>query len=266
MPQIAEPFPAVIRVAGMTRIAPTLTLLAVAALGAGMFVANAVNDPTSAAPSAPAQVALAAPGPVQISLADIPVVGAPAEKPAGAAGGRSEISLAEVPVAGASGTGASGTGTSGAAAAVPAAGGTGRVEVSLADIPVVTPVGGGAPANAGDSAATAGAPSAFAGRTDNDRFSVAVAVQGDRATAYVCRAKSIEAWLSGSVTGDTLSLKTTSGRTTLTGTVRESSVTGTVTIDGAETTYTAAATDVATAAANGRPDVGRVVQRLGGTG
>ena len=34
-----------VRVLSMTRIAPTLTLLAVAALGGGMFVANAINDP-----------------------------------------------------------------------------------------------------------------------------------------------------------------------------------------------------------------------------
>ena len=39
-----------------------------------------------------------------------------------------------------------------------------------------------------------------------------------------------------------------------------------MTIDGAESAYTAAETDVATAAANGRADVGKVVARLGSAG
>jgi hypothetical protein len=43
-------------------------------------------------------------------------------------------------------------------------------------------------------------------------------------------------------------------------------VDGSVTIDGVKSAYTAAATDVATAAGNGRPDVGRVVARLGTAG
>ncbi|HWM60235.1 MAG TPA: hypothetical protein VNO83_20585 [Pseudonocardia sp.] len=241
----------------MTRIAPTLTLLAVAALGGGMFVANAINDPTSTVPAAPAAVAApvggadpAVAGGTQISLADLPVVGAPAA--AAAPTGGTEIALGDLPVAGAA------PAASGAAPAVPATGAPGRTEISLADITVA---GAATPAAADD-----GASDAFAGRTTDDKYSVAVAVQGDRATAYVCRTGSVEAWLSGTATGGTLSLRSASGRTTLTGTVGAAGVDGSVTIDGVKSAYTAAATDVATAAGNGRPDVGRVVARLGDAG
>ncbi len=135
----------------------------------------------------------------------------------------------------------------------------GRTEVSLADIAVV-------PASAPTAAAASdGSADAFAGRTANGVMTVAVAVKGDKAEAYVCGGK-IEAWLSGSVSNGALSLKSKSGRTVLTGTVGSTGVEGTVTIDGVESAYSAAATDVATAAGNGRADVGKVVSRLGGVG
>ncbi|HVH21283.1 MAG TPA: hypothetical protein VNA11_02395 [Pseudonocardia sp.] len=238
----------------MTRIAPTLTLLAVAALGGGMFVANAINDPASTQVAAPTPAAAAAPAappapvdPNVIDLSQIPVVGAAAAPPeaptvvAAAPGERTEVSLAGIPVVGA---------PADAGGAPP-----GRTEISLADVPVA---GAGAPATA-----DAGAPSAYAGRTNDDTMSVAVAVQGDQASGYVCQRGKIEAWLSGTATGGTLQLTSKSGRTELTGTIGATGVDGTVTIDGAESGYTAPATDVATAAANGRADVGKVVARLG---
>jgi hypothetical protein len=89
-------------------------------------------------------------------------------------------------------------------------------------------------------------------------MTVAVAEDGGKAVAYVCGGK-IEAWLDGSAAGGTLSLRSKSGRSTLTGT----GTSGTVTIDGKDFPYTAKATDVATAARNGRADVGRLVARLG---
>lgn len=215
----------------MTRIAPTLTLLAVAALGGGMFVANAINDPASTQVAAPTPAAATAPvapaGPNVIDLSEIPVVGAPADS---------------------------------GATVVPAAGPRERTEISLADVPVAAPA---APAQA---AANDGAPAAYAGRTDDDAMSVAVAVQGDKASGYVCDNGRIEAWLTGTATGGALELKSKSGRTVLTGTVGADGVNGTVGIDGVESGYRVAPTDVATAAENGRRDVGKVVARLGSTG
>ena len=215
----------------MTRIAPTLTLLAVAALGGGMFVANAINAPASAPVTEPIPAAVAAPaptGPEVIDLSQLPVVGAPAPP---------------------------------AASVVPVAGPGERTEISLADVPVV-----GAPAAGGAAPADQpGESGAYAGRTEDGRRTVALAVQDGRASGYVCGA-GIEAWLTGTAEGGTLSLTSKSGRTVLTGKVGGSGVDGVVTIDGAESAYTAAVTDVAAAAANGRADVGKVVQRLGGTG
>ena len=95
---------------------------------------------------------------------------------------------------------------------------------------------------------------------------MAVAVQGDKASGYVCDNGRIEAWLSGTAGDGTLSLRSKSGRTVLTGTVGPAGVDGTVTIDGADFGYQTTATDVATAAANGRADVGKVVARLGNAG
>ena len=114
-------------------------------------------------------------------------------------------------------------------------------------------------------AAAPGSPTAFAGRTGDEKKTVAVAVQGSKAEAYVCGG-GVEAWLSGSVSDGALSLKSKSGRTTLTGTVGATSIDGSVTIDGVTTAYSVAATDVATATRNGRADVGKVVKRLGATG
>jgi hypothetical protein len=237
----------------MTRIAPTLTLLAVAALGGGMFVANAINDPGTARVAAPAPAAVAAPTPAGAELLDLsqlPVAGAPAAPtPAGA----QEIDLAQLPVVGAP--------APAAAPAVPVAGSGERTEISLADLPVVgaPAVGGAAPA------AQPGEQTAFAGRTSDRTMTVAVAVQDGRASGYVC-GKGIEAWLTGTADGGTLSLKSSSGRTVLTGTEGANGLDGTVTIDGTDSAYTAEKTDAATAAANGRTDVGKVVARLGSAG
>lgn len=224
----------------MTRIAPTLTLLTVAALGGGMFLANRSVEPEAPSVSAPAAVIDAAgPGGGNTDLAL--ALGNPS--------GVTEIDLAEVPVAGG--------GPGGDAAVAP-----GRTEISLADIPVVEPGSAApaagdpadAPAAAGESAGT----DAFVGETDGGELTVAIAVRGDEAVAYVCNGGSIEAWLSGSASGEELSLTSRSGRSSLSGT----GTSGTVTVDGKDFSYTARATDVASAAKTGRKDVGSVVSRL----
>jgi hypothetical protein len=68
----------------------------------------------------------------------------------------------------------------------------------------------------------------YTGRTDGREATVAVAVNGDRAAAYLCDGDSIETWLQGSATGEQVSL---TGRDTaaLTGTISGSTMSGTVT-------------------------------------
>jgi hypothetical protein len=68
----------------------------------------------------------------------------------------------------------------------------------------------------------------YAGETGGSEATVAVAVNGDRAAAYLCDGDTVETWLQGSVTGDQISL---TGRNTaaLTGTISGGAMSGTVT-------------------------------------
>jgi hypothetical protein len=68
---------------------------------------------------------------------------------------------------------------------------------------------------------------AYAGRTGGGEATVAVAVNGDRAAAYLCDGSSVETWLQGSVTGDRIVL---TGRDTaaLIGTISGATLSGTV--------------------------------------
>ena len=98
-------------------------------------------------------------------------------------------------------------------------------------------------------------------------MTVAVAVQDGPGQRLRLPTGRLEAWLSGTADRRHAVAASASGRTVLTGTVGAAGVDGTVTIDGAESAYTAAATDVATAAGQRpRPTWARSSQRLGGTG
>jgi hypothetical protein len=46
----------------------------------------------------------------------------------------------------------------------------------------------------------------FAGRTSDGEIPVAIAVNGDKAAAYLCDGHSVEAWLQGTVTGTSMTL------------------------------------------------------------
>lgn len=67
----------------------------------------------------------------------------------------------------------------------------------------------------------------YSGKTGGGEATVAVAVNGDRAAAYLCDGSSVETWLQGSVTGDQVVL---TGRDTaaLIGTVSGTTLSGTV--------------------------------------
>jgi serine/threonine-protein kinase len=77
------------------------------------------------------------------------------------------------------------------------------------------------------------------GHTADGGASVAVAVKAGRAVAYVCDGRRVEAWLQGSAADGTLSLQGSSGAT-LTGSLADIDLAGTVTVDGAPRQFTAA--------------------------
>ncbi|MFG1622354.1 hypothetical protein [Kribbella sp. NPDC049227] len=68
----------------------------------------------------------------------------------------------------------------------------------------------------------------YAGRTANREATLAIAVKGGRAAAYVCDGRRVEAWLTGTRTGDTLALRSRAGDR-LAGSLGSGQVTGTVT-------------------------------------
>jgi hypothetical protein len=53
----------------------------------------------------------------------------------------------------------------------------------------------------------------YAGRTDDGPAAIAVAVLGDKAAAYFCDGRNVEAWFRGTVDGGDISLKSKSGAT-----------------------------------------------------
>ena len=86
-------------------------------------------------------------------------------------------------------------------------------------------------------AAPAVAEKAYTGRSSGNEVTVAIAVKNGKAVAYACDGKKIEAWLEGTVSGDTLSL---SGKTSnLTGTLDDKATFGTITVDGKEWPFSA---------------------------
>ena len=86
-------------------------------------------------------------------------------------------------------------------------------------------------------AAPAVAEKAYTGRSAGDEVTVAVAVKDGKAVGYVCDGEKVEAWLEGTLTGETLAL---SGKTgTVTGTLDDQAAFGTVVVDGAEWPFSA---------------------------
>jgi hypothetical protein len=79
--------------------------------------------------------------------------------------------------------------------------------------------------------------------------------------AYACDGKKIEAWLEGTLTGDTLSL---SGKTSsLTGTLDDKATFGTITVDGKEWPFSAKGVTLAAGLYEGRGVLRGVAARVG---
>jgi len=102
---------------------------------------------------------------------------------------------------------------------------------------------------------------AYAGRTEDRRLTVAVAVKDGRAVAYVCDGKRVESWLEGRLDGAALTL---SGRNDakLTGTVGQDRTVGTFTANGRSWTFTARGVDSPAGLYEGRATRG-VTARIG---
>ncbi|MFG1817555.1 hypothetical protein ACGFIF_27610 [Kribbella sp. NPDC049174] len=77
----------------------------------------------------------------------------------------------------------------------------------------------------------------YTGRTTGREATLAVAVKGGRAVAYVCDGRRVEAWLTGTHTAGRLALRSKAGDQ-LAGTLAAEGVTGTVTVRGRQWSFT----------------------------
>jgi hypothetical protein len=77
----------------------------------------------------------------------------------------------------------------------------------------------------------------FTGRTTGREATLAVAVKGGRAAAYVCDGRSVEAWLTGTLTAGRITLRSRAGDQ-LVATLATEAVTGTITVRGRQLSFT----------------------------
>jgi hypothetical protein len=87
--------------------------------------------------------------------------------------------------------------------------------------------------------ATAQLNAVYAGRTANREATVAVAVKGAKAVAYICDGQRLEAWLTGTYAAGQLNLRSKTGER-ITATVSKNTVTGTLTLSGETLQFTIA--------------------------
>jgi hypothetical protein len=127
--------------------------------------------------------------------------------------------------------------TTGAAAAPPA------VEPPVVEPPVV-------------------AEKAYAGRSSDRKMTIAIAVKDGKAVAYVCDGKKIEAWLEGTLQGDTLALAGKDGAA-VAGTANADASAGEITVAGKKWTYQAKGVQAPAGLYEGRADVRGVATRIG---
>ncbi len=103
----------------------------------------------------------------------------------------------------------------------------------------------------------------YAGRSAGNEVTVAIAVKDGRAVGYVCDGDEVEAWLEGTLAGDTLTLSGTDGGATITGTVTDGASLGAVTVDGTEWPFAAQGVEAPAGLYEGRADVRGVATRIG---
>jgi hypothetical protein len=102
---------------------------------------------------------------------------------------------------------------------------------------------------------------AYTGRSAGNEVTVAIAVKNGKAVAYACDGKKIEAWLEGTLTGDSLSL---TGKTSnITATLDDKASFGTITVDGKEWPFSAKGVTSPAGLYEGRGNVDGVAARVG---
>jgi hypothetical protein len=144
-------------------------------------------------------------------------------------------------------------------AAAPAAASAPEPAQAVAPAPAPAAVAPAAPAPA--PAAPAVAEKAYTGRSAGNEVTVAIAVKDGKAVAYVCDGKKVEAWMEGTLAGDTLSLQ---GKTSsLSATVSEKATLGSLTVDGAEWPFSAKGVTAPAGLYQGRGILKGVAARVG---
>ncbi|MGB3444077.1 MAG: hypothetical protein WBA97_35520 [Actinophytocola sp.] len=94
----------------------------------------------------------------------------------------------------------------------------------------------------------------YAGPAAEGPLTVAVAVQGDEAAAYLCDGANVESWLKGSAVEGTVDLKSKDGATTLTGELVGETLNGTITIAGQQQQFSVAAAPAPAGVYRGKGD------------
>jgi hypothetical protein len=118
-----------------------------------------------------------------------------------------------------------------------------------------------APEAAPAPAAPAVVEKAYTGRSAGNEVTVAIAVKDGKAVAYACDGKKIEAWLEGTLTGDTLAL---SGKTSsISATLDDKATFGTITVDGKEWPFSAKGVASPAGLYEGRGTLAGVAARVG---
>jgi hypothetical protein len=102
----------------------------------------------------------------------------------------------------------------------------------------------------------------FAGRTTGKEATVAIAVEDGTAVAYVCDGHKLEAWLTGTLSGDRLALAGPRGAA-LTGTVTGNNAGGEITVGSRHWPYSARIAGKPAGLYEGRSDVRGVPARIG---
>jgi hypothetical protein len=102
----------------------------------------------------------------------------------------------------------------------------------------------------------------YVGHTAGGEASVAVAIKDDKAVAYVCDGHALEAWLQGSAANGALNLQGNGGAT-LTGSLVDGQLTGTLTVPPQTWSFTAPAVDAPAGLYRANAANGGLLDRIG---
>lgn len=137
-----------------------------------------------------------------------------------------------------------------------------------AQVPVVTEPSDGPPAPPPPAGQPAPPPPAappqanYAGRTSGNEATIAIAVEGDAASAYVCDGKQIESWLDGTIENGQLTLQG-GGGDKVTGSVQDGAVFGTMRVQGKQWPYSAQPAEAPAGLYDGQGTVDGAPARVG---